>query len=287
MSDKPRSTEPRPDVSRETRRDKVRSGSERPDGHSEPRSLVPPLPTKPEGGFAGAPETPETDLLASIIDKSLAEQEGTRNKPNREEPADAPAAPPEEKKRSTPANKRTSVYRYLLVLFGAAFVLLLLAYFIQQRNSETTISGLRDSMNLSRAELMEEIDGLKEEKAALEEQVAELSPLTDELAELQEEYDRLEAELQTSESTREEITKRQSILGAFAILEQALRDKNYETAVKYVRILAQDNPDLGLADLDGVLFDNQARLAEIVDLLERRGVLEPGEITLPGQEQPE
>ena len=298
MSDKPRSTEPRPDVSRETRRDKVRSGSERPDGHSEPRSLVPPLPTKPEGGFAGAPETPETDLLASIIDKSLAEQEDARNKPNREEPVDAPAAPPggeappsspgpEEKKRSTPANKRTSVYRYLLVLFGAAFVLLLLAYFIQQRNSETTISGLRDSMNLSRAELMEEIDGLKEEKAALEEQVAELSPLTDELAKLQEEYDRLEAELQTSESTREEITKRQSILGAFAILEQALRDKNYETAVKYVRKLAQDNPDLGLADLDGVLFDNQARLAEIVDLLERRGVLEPGEITLPGQGQPE
>lgn len=259
MSDKPRSTEPRPDVSR---------------------------------------ETPETDLLESIIDKSLAEQEGARNKPNREEPADTPAATPEgeappsspgpeAEKPSTPANKRTSVYRYLLVLFGAAFVLLLLAYFIQQRSSETAISDLRDTMNLSRAELMEEIDGLKEEKAALEEQVAELSPLTDELAELQEEYDRLETELQTSESTREEITKCHAILEAFAILEQALRDRNYERAVKYVRFLAQDNPDLGLVDLDGVLFDNQARLAEIVDLLERRGVLEPGEITLPGQEQPE
>lgn len=260
MSDKPQSTEPRPDVSR---------------------------------------ETPEADLLESIIDKSLTEQEDARNKPAaREQPKDTPETPPEDealpaapepegKKTPPPANKRTSVYRYLLVLFGAAFVLLLLAYFIQQRSSETAISDLRDTMNLSRAELMEEIDGLKEEKAALEEQVAELSPLTDELAELQEEYDRLEAELQTSESTREEITKRQSILGAFAILEQALRDKNYETAVKYVRKLAQDNPDLGLADLNGVLFDNQARLAEIVDLLERRGVLEPGEITLPGQEQPE
>lgn len=259
MSNKPRSTEPRPDVSR---------------------------------------ETPEADLLKSIIDKSLAEQEDTRNKPTGEEPAGAPAAPPggetppsspgpEEKKRSTPANKRTSVYRYLLVLFGAAFVLLLLAYFIQQRSSETAISDLRDTMNLSRAELMEEIDGLKEEKAALEDQVAELSPLPDELAELQEECGRLETELQTSESTREEITKRHAILEAFAILEQALRDRNYERAVKYVRFLAQDNPDLGLVDLDGALFDNQARLAEIVDLLERRGVLEPGEITLPGQEQPE
>lgn len=260
MSDKPQSTEPQPDVSR---------------------------------------ETPEADLLESIMNKSLAEQEDARNKPNREEPEDTPETPPEgevpppsspgpeAEKPSTPANKRTSVYRYLLVLFGAAFVLLLLAYFIQQRSSETAISDLRDTMNLSRAELMEEIDGLKEEKAALEDQVAELSPLTDELAKLQEECGRLETELQTSESTRKEITKRHAILEAFAILEQALRDKNYETAVKYVRILAQDNPDLGLVDLDGVLFDNQARLAEIVTLLERRGVLEPGEITLPGQEQPE
>lgn len=259
MSDKPQSTEPQPDVSR---------------------------------------ETPETDLLESIMNKSLAEQEDARNKPNREEPERTPETPPEgeappsspgpeAEKPSTPANKRTSVYRYLLVLFGAAFVLLLLAYFIQQRSSETAISDLRDTMNLSRAELMEEIDGLKEEKAALEDQVAELSPLTDELAKLQEECGRLETELQTSESTREEITKRHAILEAFAILEQALREKNYETAVKYVRFLAQDNPDLGLVDLDGVLFDNQARLAEIVTLLERRGVLEPGEITLPGQEQPE
>ena len=74
---------------------------------------------------------------------------------------------------------------------------------------------------------------------------------------------------------------RHDILTAFAILEQALRDKNYETAVKYVQILAQENPDLGIMNQDGTAyFDNHARLAEIITLLEKQGVLEPGEVTI-------
>lgn len=113
-------------------------------------------------------EKPQEDLLESIISKSVAQQEEAR----RAAPEDAPASPPEDQapppppedgKEAPSPNKRTAVYRYLLVLFGAAFILLLLAYFIQQRSSETAISDLRDSMNLSRAELMEEIDGLREE----------------------------------------------------------------------------------------------------------------------------
>lgn len=78
---------------------------------------------------------------------------------------------------SSPAqarNKRSSFYVYLAVLFGAAFLMLLLAYFVQQRNNQTTISGLQDSWNLSREELVEEIAKLKEEKTGLEAQVAQL-----------------------------------------------------------------------------------------------------------------
>lgn len=256
MSDKPQSTGPRPDVSR---------------------------------------ETPEADLLESMIDKSLAEQEAARNRPNREEPEDAPETPPEGEapapdngKKPTPANKRTSVYRYLLVLFGAAFILLLLAYFIQQRSSETAISDLRDTMNLSRAELMEEIDALKEEKAALEEQVASLSPLPDELEELREEYGKLEEKLQRTEDDLSEWQGNFTTLSAFCVLEQALRDRNYEVAASKVRNLAQANLSLGIVNLDGTeYFDPEERLAEIITLLERRGVLEPGEVTLPGQAEPE
>lgn len=64
-------------------------------------------------------------------------------------------------------NKRSSFYVYLAVLFGAAFLMLLLAYFVQRRNNETALSSLRSSMNLSREELMEEIEGLEEEKQGL------------------------------------------------------------------------------------------------------------------------
>lgn len=462
-------------------------------------------------------EKPQEDLLESIISKSIAQREEARAAAPEDAPApppedQAPPPPPEDGKEAPSPNKRTAVYRYLLVLFGAAFILLLLAYFIQQRSSETAISDLRDSMNLSRAELMEEIDGLREENeqhkatiqeleeaekaatdrwdalhqefialddshietslnlyratalsflerfcagedwlmaacvvedsdklfnrhdpenisighppaaveewyfqlreqtldeagslvveqfrnkpedenytervyilaensrygpeaveaarklwlileqycyrdypaAAIElekfcnsdpqyqemlesgafqpgtvelfqqvkdelkqsgliaededgkvtatvdsdstdardtlhgesggEQADTLSLLTDELAALQEEYAKLEEALQSSESTGEELKSRHDILTAFAILEQALRDKNYETAVKYVQILAQENPDLGIMNQDGTAhFDNQARLAEIITLLEKQGVLEPGEVTI-------
>ena len=64
--------------------------------------------------------------------------------------------------------RNSAVYLYLLILFGAAFLMLLLAYFIQQRSSEDTISYLRDSMNLSRQELLDEIRELEEQSAALE-----------------------------------------------------------------------------------------------------------------------
>ena len=80
------------------------------------------------------------------------------------------AAPPESKK-----TRRSSVYLYLLILFGAAFLLLLLAYFVQQRSSESALSGLRDSMNLSREELLAQIRELEEENTALSEELTRLS----------------------------------------------------------------------------------------------------------------
>lgn len=237
MSDKPQSTEPRPDVSR---------------------------------------ETPEADLLESIIDKSLAEQEDARNKPAGEEPKDTPETPPEDevlpaasepegKKTPPPANKRTSVYRYLLVLFGAAFVLLLLAYFIQQRSSETAISDLRDTMNLSRAELMEEIDALKEEKAALEEQTGQLQEERDrldaQLAELQEQYTQ---EALSSAAQEKEL---QSWL-RFWGLEADYLAKDYEACAQFYQTIPADNNPYPLG-VPGV----EERVDEILETLLKRGYL--------------
>ena len=68
-------------------------------------------------------------------------------------------------------SQRSSVYIYLAVLFAAAFLMLLLAYFVQQRNNESTISGLQNSWNLSRAELVAENNQLRQELEALGKEV--------------------------------------------------------------------------------------------------------------------
>lgn len=116
-------------------------------------------------------------MLNEILDRATPSiSELPEEKPSSKGPAEA-----EDVSRETPGqeeptfpaekNKRSSVYVYLAVLFGAAFLMLLLAYFVQQRNNETTISGLQSSWNLSREELMQENDRLEEENAALQKDV--------------------------------------------------------------------------------------------------------------------
>ena len=231
---------PQQDVSRETRRDKARSDSERPDGHSSSRSLVPPSPTEPKDGSAGTPSFP-------------------------------------------PKNKRSSAYLYLVVLFGAAFLMLLLAYFVQQRNNQTTISGLQDSWNLSREELVEENQLLTEKNEELE---VRLAVLEDQRDRANRQIDELEVQLYAAlnDPVIAEQKNRADVLTLFAILEQALRDKDYEAAAKQVRALCQGDLDLdlGLVNLDGSEhFDPRERLAEILPMLERQGALAQGEIELP------
>lgn len=87
--------------------------------------------------------------------------------------------------------RKSSVYLYLLILFGAAFLMLLLAYFVQQRNNESTISGLQDSWNLSRGELVDSIEQLTEEKTLLEAQVAQLKEELKQAEETAQEFETL------------------------------------------------------------------------------------------------
>lgn len=186
-----------------------------------------------------------------------------------ETPAEVSAKPspgPEKKQPSTPANKRTSVYRYLLVLFGAAFVLLLLAYFIQQRSSETAISDLRDTMNLSRAELMEEIDALKEEKAALEEQAGQLQGERDDLEKQLDDLREQHAEL--ADDFSDQHKKVEGWLN-FWVLEESFLSRDYEACAHFLQTLASSG-SLNLPDSDSAL----ARMREICDILIERGCLD-------------
>lgn len=111
------------------------------------------------------PQAPEGDLLNETAEDQAADKAPRPPEP----PAETPPSPPQPEK-----NRRSSVYVYLAVLFGAAFLMLLLAYFVQQRNNATAMDDLRMTTNASREELMAKIQTLEGEKEALETQVAEL-----------------------------------------------------------------------------------------------------------------
>ena len=136
------------------------------------------------------------DLLEQIITQGLdklnapAQAEAAGEAPPDEMP---PALPQADSGTAANRSRRTAVYLYLLVLFGAAFLMLLLAYFIQRRSNEDTISDLRNSMNLSRKELLDQISALEEENTALKNQNAalgtEIDRLNSDLSQWQERHD--------------------------------------------------------------------------------------------------
>lgn len=132
-------------------------------------------------------------------------------------------------------NKRSSFYIYLVILFGAAFLMLLLAYFVQQRNSESAISDLRDSMNLSRVQLMEQIKTLEGEKQGLEAQIAELEA---QQAELQQQKDELEEDsFWLEKDLRTQLTS----WTALWYLEQNFRDEDYEACTLFFQNATTSN----------------------------------------------
>ena len=88
------------------------------------------------------------------------------------------------------ARRNKSVVPYLVILIAAAFVLLIIAYFMQQRTAES-VAGLNQSANSFRT-----IDQLVEDNRALHETVSQLQQelrraeddnkaLTDQVAQLQ------------------------------------------------------------------------------------------------------
>ncbi len=118
----------------------------------------------PDGHGPGAPASPPSGPAGEGAPGKQAEGRPDGN-PGPEQTLDRHVS--RETSPHPPNGKRSSFYVYLAVLFGAAFLMLLLAYFVQRRNNETAISALRSTMDLSREELMEEIQGLEEEKQGL------------------------------------------------------------------------------------------------------------------------
>ena len=188
-------------------------------------------------------ETRDDDLLEQIITQGLEKIKAPTQATATEEipPGEAPSTPEQGSGVSPSAdrkNRRSAVYLYLLVLFGAAFLMLLLAYFVQQRSSEDAISDLRESMNLSRAELLSEIKELERRNAELEERIAaqrgELSNVYVECAQWQKWYE--EVAIKADDLKEQNIAAQEKLNGWAFIwaLEHYDEIEDYETCARFL-----------------------------------------------------
>lgn len=121
--------------------------------------------------------TPNEQMESTDKKEPLLDSGGeTTVGPAPREPAENAGPPKNKGKRG----KGVSVFSYLTILFAAAFFMLLMAYFMQQRNNEVAMSGLRDSIsqfqslddlrNENEQQLQERLLALEEENATLQEE---------------------------------------------------------------------------------------------------------------------
>ena len=172
---------------------------------------------------------------------------------------------PENKQPKKAPGKGAPVFTYLAIMFAAAFLMLLLAYFIQQRNNEVAIDGLKDSLTSfqSMDELMEENRALREELEALEQEKETLEETVDaweaEYAQLEEMY---QNELARCSATSDYLAS----WGNYWEIEQFYRSERYEECAEAIKTLRYSTyystPDAA-----------QERANEIWDALEGMGLL--------------
>lgn len=104
-------------------------------------------------------------------------------------------------------HKKVSVMGYLTILFAAAFLLLLLSYFMQQRANEQAISGLEATSNNA----FDSINNLIAEKDRLTEQVEDLKgqveDLQEELADTQGQLTDAQSDADTAQTAQADARK--------------------------------------------------------------------------------
>lgn len=95
---------------------------------------------------------------------------------------DGPAGLQHEAEHARPGKKNPVLF-YLLILFIAAFLLLLMSYFMQQRANQDAMNDLKQTSNSatqSLDNLIQERDALEQQAAALESQLGSLENRLDE-----------------------------------------------------------------------------------------------------------
>lgn len=178
-----------------------------------------------------------------------------------------------------PARKQ-SVVIYLAILFAAAFLMLLLAYFMQQRNSNAVIGNLQSSISQ-----FQTVDELREENQQLQNQ---LQALEKKLDALQAENDVL-TQQHTDASNRERRAQTESDLRAtLYAVEYLCGAGDFQSAAE--RLLSINDDDLliiSTAPDGGVPSDAQRYEALKANLVTGGYITEDpvsGQLRLTGQE---
>ena len=176
---------------------------------------------------------PEQKMLNDIMDRAMAKSQAelkekkAETAPQEETPIpeekEAPPSPPEK-------NKPSSAYVYLAVLFGAAFLMLLLAYFVQQRNNDAVLDDLR-STTASREELLEDIKALEEERDQLQKEVEYQKGR---VKQKNEETEQLQSTLEDSNSKWSDLHIQTMTLNYFWYIDQFMKNKDYPMAAAAV-----------------------------------------------------
>ena len=229
-------------------------------------------------------EQPE-DLLEQIITQGLDKLNAPAQAAGTDDPPEAaPSAPKAENGAETAHTadrkaKRTAVYFCLMLLFGAAFLMLLPAYFVQRRSSEAAISELRDSMNLSREELAAENDELQQGLEVLEKQLQELQTqkarLEKQLADAKQAADDWEAMYDSRTNDMQKEVNRADALVNLWITDYLYRTGQYRDCAESLAnfneekmtILPSESLDRALEICQG-LTDRGLLNGELVSLLE-------------------
>ena len=151
----------------------------------------------------------------------------------------------EQKKSDPPIHPKSgkSVAIYLVILFIAAFCLLLMAFFQQQRANNTVIGNLQDSVNRFQTmeelrseneELRDEIEALEAEMEALEEQ---LNKTEDSLFEAKAALSDKEQAYNDESSLRNDLAVQLACWSDFWDIEYLYRTEQYEACADHIRML--------------------------------------------------
>lgn len=122
------------------------------------------------------------------------------------------------------------VFTYLAILFAAAFLLLLMALFMQQRNNEQTIGSLKESITsiASLDELIETNEALKEENEALQ-------------GKFENALDSLTSNQEQLKKARDEVSQKNGEISSWELFYEAdtlFRNKMYTRCADLMRELA-------------------------------------------------